>query len=147
MKISKKSWHYEIISRWGEISNVYTQNGKSNICLYLKGLLAGLFNLVLIAIMSTIGLLSVIIPIEYLIASLTTGYFGSTIGYKGIILADVFLIVGIAMYTFSLIGLILFLVHTSYKKLTNKVRINKNSLIVNAYKSFKDKVCIIIDFE
>lgn len=143
MKINKKSWHYHIVKTYTDGSPHWIES----ICEYNRRVLLGIFNILMIIFVSSILLICALSPIFYGILYLIYGDAGMTLlSNDGSIV-----FVGILMYIMAILFYFMFL-YTQWRdsrieEYLNGERIRKESYIGAAWKSFKDKVCVRVEFE
>ena len=143
MKINKKSWHYHIVETYTDGNPHWI----GSICEYNRRVLLGIFNIALIIFVSSILLMCILSPIFYGILYLIYGDAGITmVSNEGVIIAF-----GIFSYIMTILFYFMFF-YTQWRdsrieEYLNGERIRKESYIGAAWKSFKDKVCVRVEFE
>ena len=143
MKINKKSWHYHIVEKYTDGNPRWI----GSICEYNRRVLLGIFHILTIIFFASIFLMCVLSPIFYGILYLIYGVAGITmVSNEGVIIA-----LGIFLYIMAILFYFVFL-YTQWRDLRleeygSGQRKRKASYISAAWKSFKDKVCIRVEFE
>lgn len=140
IKIDKNSWHYHIVYKYTDGNPKWI----GSICEYNKQLLFGMLSILMIIIISSFLWSVLLAPIFYGILYLIYGLpieFGS----------DISSIIGIGV-TFYVLGIGSYIAHLLIERKENKLYEmrakgieRKDSYIVAAWKSFKDKVCVKIE--
>jgi hypothetical protein len=142
IKINQNSWHYHVATTYTD-GNV---RWATSICEYNRKVFMGLVSICLIILASSIALLALLAPIFYIILYLIYGLQidpGSD--------ENAWILFGLVCY----LGiLVIYLIHlfTEWKqeKLDEECRTGierKDSYIKSAWKSFKDKVCVKVEWE
>jgi len=157
MKVNEKSWHYSFyragklgpLEHWSSSKHVRDE-GKSNICTYIRNMLLGL----LIAFMEILfGLILAIIMLDPV---LTLGFYIFTAnGFIPFLTTGAVVLGGLIWLV--ILGVVLGYFKTQTKigqaiKIPETVTItmkesNTLKLIKTYYKAFKEKTCILIEFE
>ena len=142
IKINKNSWHYHVATKYTD-GNIYWVK---SICEYNRRVFMGLASICLIILASSLALLILLSPIFYTILYLIYGLefdSGST--------ESALIVSGIGFY-FGILGIYIthLLTDREYNKayeMTENGIERKDSYIKSAWKSFKNKVCVKVEFE
>ena len=147
MNINKDSWHHQLFTIADR--NKYEKN--SNVCKYIRGVLAGMFLTLFIVTILSAGLIGLLDPILSGLAYWITGisyisFFGVVFGAPGT------LILGYVLYTLIGVFTAAFGVHILYGYLKDKYapmyddsKLNNFADVVGAsIKSKHDKICLNI---
>ena len=143
MKINKKSWHYHLVK-------TYTDGNPSwigSICEYNRRVLLGIFTILTATTGLAILFMIMLSPIFYGILYLVYGGAGITLGSN----EGAMVFAGICFY---ILVIIFYFCHCYYEwkesrieEYLNGERIHKESYIGAAWRAFKDKVCVSLEFE
>lgn len=138
--IDKKSFHYKLAHGVG-----YREWHDSNdICSYSRhvvlGGLVGLFVLTMITLLT--------IFVSYLLVSMgLTLYFAI---FHGVLIPDDFALAGFMLLTFAALYLLAIwgykLISRGYNKVTNIIETKEDTFVSNAYRAYKDKFCVKLQF-
>ena len=152
LNFNKNSWHYRLVSKlelyeaphqkdiWGD-GELYTVGDSGDICTYSKRVIFALF---LVSIIIAAIILSLTIAVHTLL-----GIYFSLLANEWIFteFGNVGMILSIA--TISMIGIYVAVedLDDYYKRKSNKKSNKPDSFMKNAYRSWKNKFCIPIDFK
>jgi hypothetical protein len=142
IKINQNSWHYHVATSYTD-GNV---RWATSICEYNRKVFMGLVSIALIILASSLALLILLSPIFYTILYLIYGLPIDPDSNEGALL-----VAGIGCYL-VILGIYLIHLFTEWKqeKLDEECRTGierKDSYIKSAWKSFKDKVCVKVEWE
>jgi len=142
IKINKNTWHYQVATKYTYRDIHFVES----ICEYNRRVFMGLAAICLIILASSLALLILLSPIFYTVLHLIYGLeFDSDSTESALIVAGIGFYMGIlGIYIAHL------LTEREYKKVyempENGIE-RKDSYIKSAWKSFKDKVCVKVEFE
>lgn len=150
MKISKKSWHYNLFT----FADRNKYDDTSNVCKYIRGVLAGMFLSIVIVLLSVLVLVLMLDPIVSVLAYWITDI--SFISFFGLLINDTTTwLVGTFIYFLMFCVVVVTATIEGYKNLkasgtrivppTVEEKVTKFSSLIAAYiKGKHDKICINI---
>ncbi len=138
LTFNRNSWHYWIATKWGDL---YVAEQRSDICYYLRQVVLGIFKMIFSGLAATLFGTMMLSGLFHFIGVLLGLIHRPAVGYE---------VAGIAM-----VGAIVAIVGIAWlrdKYLNWKVKQygtgpKAPSFIKTAYRSWKDKVCTLIEFK